>query len=408
MRALEIAVAGCGPGGLAAALLLHRDGHRVTIFERFDTPRPLGSGLMIQPTGLAVLHLLGLGSALAQCAAPIERLFGKTVGSDSIALDVRYAALGKQGLHGLGTHRGTLFALLHEAALAAGIVIETGCDIISSELASASRRRLHFEAGTSAGPFDLVVDASGSRSKLVQQHGKLLRFGALWANLDWPETSVFSNRMLEQRYSHASRMAGVMPMGSPPGDCREQAAFFWSLPAADVDAWRETSLDRWKEEVLSLWPETTPLLAQIKTHQQLTFASYAHRTVNEPVSTGLIHIGDAWHATSPQLGQGANMALLDAAALSHAMAVSQTVADALRHMLMLRKRHILLYQTLSSLFTPFYQSDSRVLPLLRDIVLGPLSRIKPIAWLQAAMVSGLLGNPLKRLGLPLAFDDHIC
>ena len=49
---IDIAIAGCGLAGLATALLLHRDGHRVTLFERFDAPRPVGSGLMIQPTAL--------------------------------------------------------------------------------------------------------------------------------------------------------------------------------------------------------------------------------------------------------------------------------------------------------------------------------------------------------------------
>ncbi|MCI1143956.1 FAD-dependent oxidoreductase [Sphingomonas sp. WKB10] len=40
MRRLHIAIAGCGPAGLATALLLHRDGHHVTLFERFDAPAP--------------------------------------------------------------------------------------------------------------------------------------------------------------------------------------------------------------------------------------------------------------------------------------------------------------------------------------------------------------------------------
>ena len=74
MRALDIAVAGCGPGGMAAALLLARDRHRVTIFARFVAPRPLGSGLMIQPTGLAVLRELGLADTLLAHGARIDRL----------------------------------------------------------------------------------------------------------------------------------------------------------------------------------------------------------------------------------------------------------------------------------------------------------------------------------------------
>ncbi|MEO7825585.1 MAG: FAD-dependent monooxygenase, partial [Allosphingosinicella sp.] len=77
MQSLDIGVAGCGIGGLGAALLLARDGHRVRLYERFEAPRPVGSGLIVQPTGLAVLDRLGLASALTGAAAPIERLLGR-------------------------------------------------------------------------------------------------------------------------------------------------------------------------------------------------------------------------------------------------------------------------------------------------------------------------------------------
>ena len=73
---LDIAVCGCGPAGLAAALLLHRSGHRVRIFERFATPQPVGSGLLLQPTGLGVLHELGLSQRILELGARIDRLYG--------------------------------------------------------------------------------------------------------------------------------------------------------------------------------------------------------------------------------------------------------------------------------------------------------------------------------------------
>jgi salicylate hydroxylase len=54
---------------------------------------------------------------------------------------------------------------------------------------------------------------------------------------------------------------------------------------------------------------------------------------------------------------------------------------------------------MSLLFTPVYQSDSHLLPWLRDRVVGPLAKLWPATAILAAMVSGLIGRPLKPLGL---------
>ena len=113
----------------------------------------------------------------------------------------------------------------------------------------------------------------------------------------------------------------------------------------------------------------------------------------------MIHIGDAWHSASPQLGQGANMALLDAYALALALRRARDIPSALAGAVAMRRRHVRFYQTLTALFTPVYQSDSRMLPLVRDRLVGPLSRLWPATRIQAAMVSGLIGNPLQRLDL---------
>lgn len=161
MKPLDIAVAGCGPAGLATALLLHRDGHRVILFERFDAPEPIGSGLMIQPTGLAVLRELGLAETILARGARIERLFGRAAPSRRVVLDVRYAWLGGGGHFGIGIHRAALFDALYGAVQAANIAIETGRSIIGSEASGGGGRALVFERGARAGPFDLIVDALG-------------------------------------------------------------------------------------------------------------------------------------------------------------------------------------------------------------------------------------------------------
>jgi 2-polyprenyl-6-methoxyphenol hydroxylase-like FAD-dependent oxidoreductase len=141
------------------------------------------------------------------------------------------------------------------------------------------------------------------------------------------------------------------------------------------------------------------LVDQITDHDQLTFARYRHRT-HWPAAAGrLIHLGDSWHAASPQLGQGANMALLDAYALARAVEAGGEAAAIAAMYVRQRAAHVRLFQLLTWAFTPVYQSDSRLLPLLRDWLAAPLSKLWPAPPLLAALVSGALGAPLAKLGL---------
>lgn len=379
---------------MAAALLLHRDGHRVRLIERFAQARPVGSGLMLQPTGLAVLAGLGLDAQALAAGRRIERLYGRA--GERTVLDVRYAAL-PGNRFGLGIHRATLFDILFAAVTAAGIPVETDRAVVGSVVAGKGRR-LVFAGGEQDGPFDLVVDALGCRTPLAAPCGQSLPYGALWASLDWPADG-FDEAALEQRYRAASVMAGVLPIGTVAGAARPQAAFFWSLRGDRLPAWRGAGLDNWKAEVADLWPAATAFTRQIEDSDTLTFASYVHRTLPAPAEAGLIHIGDAWHSTSPQLGQGANMALLDAFALARGLRDTGGEAAGLARAVALRRRHVWLYQAMSRMFTPVYQSDSRALPWLRDRVVGPLAGVRTVSWLQANMVAGFVGAPLGRLGL---------
>ncbi|MEG3155722.1 FAD-dependent oxidoreductase [Sphingomonas sp. RB1R13] len=396
MRGLNIAVAGCGPCGLATGLFLARSGQRVTLFERFDEPQPIGSGLIIQPTGQAVLAELGLLDRVKFEGSRIDRLYGRA--GKRTVLDVRYRSLGGATRYGIGVHRSSLFDTLHDAVRSAGIQLRTGMTIASSVLEQ-NQRRLTFADGSRSEPFDLIVDALGTRSLLAPACGRDLAYGALWATLDWPEGSAFDQDALQQRYRRSSVMAGVLPIGCGRGE-RLKGAFFWSLRCDRVDAWRAAGLAPWKAEVRELWPACAPLLDQIERAEQLTFARYAHRTLATPVKPALVHIGDAWHSASPQLGQGANMALLDAWALAKGVEAADAVTVGLERAVAMRHSHVRLYQALTALFTPVYQSDSRVLPVLRDTLVGPISKLWPATWIQAAMVSGLIGNPLRSCGLP--------
>jgi salicylate hydroxylase len=390
---INVAICGCGPAGLAAALLLHREGHRVTVIERFAEAQPVGSGLILQPTGLGVLAELGLVDEVIQLGERIDRLLGRVVPSNRVVLDVQYSALGN-GWHGVAVHRSVLFDVLFKAAKHAGI--EFVLDVQVTGVDVNQQAHLMDKHGRRVGSFDLVVDAMGTNSPLAAQHAKrsILDYGALWTNIPLADSTTVQRNMLEQRYRKASHMAGVLPIGRLAHSGIPLAVFFWSIKRHQYQQWREAGLNAWREQVRALWPMAATLLEAITDKSQVVFAQYDHFTLKQPHSNRLVHIGDAAHATSPQLGQGANMALLDALALARAVQSSESISKALESYAHMRRWHVRLFQRASAMFTPFYQSDSAALPLLRDWLAAPMSRMPVADRMLAKLVSGLTVAPL--------------
>jgi 2-polyprenyl-6-methoxyphenol hydroxylase-like FAD-dependent oxidoreductase len=381
-----IAVAGAGIGGLAAAVLLARAGHRVTVFDRFDAPAPVGSGLVIQPVGQAVMDRIGAGDAARALGARVTRMEGVEARSGRTVLDVSYDRPGGARF-GLAIHRAALFGVLLDALRTHGVPLETGAEVLGAGGGGIATSR------GPAGPFDLVVDATGAGSRLSPLAARPLPYGAVWGTVPWPKVTGLHPDRLAQRYLAARRMAGVLPLGRVPGREGPMAAIFWSLPRPALDLWGNGDIAVWKAEVTALWPAMAPFLATIRGPADMTPARYSHGTLRRPYAPGLVHIGDAAHRASPQLGQGANMALLDALALTAALERDSGTA-ALADYARMRRWHVRLYQGFSAAFTPQYQSDSRWLPVLRDRVLMPLSRLPPVPRILTRLVAGDLIPPL--------------
>lgn len=396
-QGLRIGVAGAGIGGLAAAVALRLAGHQVTICDRFEAPRPLGSGLVLQPVGQRVLDWLGCGAEARALGTPIRVLHGTEALTGAGTLNVRYDA-GGAGLSGLGMHRSALFHVLHQRLVGLGVSVRP-----SAEVTGIDGPCFVLATGERLGPFDLLIDALGSHSPLSPLRSRVLPYGALWTTLEWPATDLPADR-LSQRYVAARRMVGVLPVGRMQGDPTPRAAFFWSLRGDALPEWQAQGLAPWKAEIARIWPALAPFTAQITDPEQMTFARYSHGTLWRPHAGRLVHIGDAAHRASPQLGQGANMALLDALALARALDHSGP-EDAPALYARMRRGHLVIYQAASRFLTPQYQSDSAAMAWFRDRVTAPISRVPPFPWLLGRIASGLLVPPLAgephRNGRPL-------
>ena len=393
MAELAVAIAGCGTAGLASALFLRAAGAKVTLFEQFAAPKPLGAGVLLQPAGLAVLGELGLLRGALERGARIGHILGTTVTGRKV-LDIGYRRLSPD-LHGLGIHRGTLFELLHGEVLRQAIAIRTASRIVATPRDGAGRI-LQCADGTAHGPFDLVVDASGVQSVIrgLETKVRLDRvypYGAVWGVVEIAAGDP-NGATLWQRYNGTSTMLGLLPIGRKPGDDRLLAALFWSVRRDQQADLQAAGLAAWQRQVLAVAPETAAFIGQFSSLDQLTVANYSDVVLRRPFEPGLAIIGDAAHATSPQLGQGANHALLDARALGLAIATvvqgETSVDEALDAYFRQRRGQIAFYQRASRWLTPVFQSDSRVIGALRDWTLGPLCHLP---WLRTEMALTLAG-----------------
>lgn len=344
---------------------------------------------MLQPAGLLALERIGCRADVEALGSRITRFRGWTAPDWRQLVEVDYTAL-PGDLYGLGIHRAALFAVLLKAAQRRGIAIETATEIGDVTPIAHGRVRPVNQEGRALADADMVVDASGVNSRLRCLTGALrppspYRYGAIWASL--PNTD-FARDVLVQRYVAARHMVGVLPVGHLPESATPLVTLFWSLKPEDHPALLSGGFERWRDRLAVIWPEAVALLAGISDFTPFALARYAQFTLRNPFADGIVYIGDAAHSTSPQLGAGVTMAMLDAAALTDALRRCQDLATAQRTYADARARHIRFYQMMSRLLTPLFQSDATLLAAFRD---HAMPMIDHLPWLRRRMYETFAG-----------------
>ena len=230
--------------------------------------------------------------------------------------------------------------------------------------------------GERYGPYDLVVGADGARSTMrrfldvrarVHEH----RWGALWGIFAGPRRRLHG--ALDQYFDGAGRMAGFLPTGTGG------VSLFWSVRLDRIDG---------RPRGGGGGVPRRPLLAGARTRRSceldsmdaLLPASYRQVSLPRWHDGQLVLLGDAAHALSPQLGQGANLALMDAAALADAPSLEAFEAA--------RRAQARFYALRRAGAEPRFQSSFEPAAWPRDHLMGPLSRVPGVERLMLRTVSG--------------------
>jgi 2-polyprenyl-6-methoxyphenol hydroxylase-like FAD-dependent oxidoreductase len=174
-------------------------------------------------------------------------------------------------------------------------------------------------------------------------------------------------------------MMGFLPVGE------DLLTLFWSLPATALAPDQPLDLDAMQRAVREIWPEAAGVVKDAVKANDFARATYRNVALPRWNAGPVLFIGDAAHGTSPQLGQGANLALVDAWTLADTLANGGDLDDFARR----RNSTVRFYRQASHLLTPFFQSQVVPLGWLRDAVMGLSCRLPISRPLATTTLAGL-------------------
>lgn len=163
---LDVLVAGAGPAGCVAAIVLARAGARVLVVDRACFPRHKLCGDTLNPGALAILRRLGL--PIAEAGLPISGMV--VTGPGGVRVTARYPG----AIRGRAIVRRRLDHALVESAASAGAQIEEGV-LVRAPLMDGRRPGvvgLRVKAGGNGGERELrarlVIAADGRESRVAR------------------------------------------------------------------------------------------------------------------------------------------------------------------------------------------------------------------------------------------------
>lgn len=315
----KMIIAGGGIGGMAAALALRQAGIDVTIFERAPAFAEVGAGMSLWPNASRVLQSLGILAPVVARGETVTR-FNLLRPDGTTISTIPMAGFSTPALC---IHRADLHQVLHQALPAN--CLESN-QTIQSFAQSADRVTARFGCGLEARA-DGLIGADGINSVIRSQiHGAakpIYRGYCIWRGIA-PDLGATIRGHISETWGAGQRF-GILPMG--------QGRICWYATRNGPPAQPDAAKGR-KHEVQELfqdWHHPIPALIAATESADIIKSDARDRNPLRKWGVGCVTLlGDAAHPITPNVGQGACMAIEDAACLAKLLSGPADVATAFR------------------------------------------------------------------------------
>lgn len=309
---MTIAIIGGGIGGLAVAAGLHKIGIKAHVFEQAQSFKPLGAGIGIGSNAMLALDRIGIADGVIKSGMPLhEQRFLN--GELDVMNRIDFSRLKQKfGEETLTIHRADLHEALFHAVDPA--YFHFGSQV-TDFVQHANHVTLTFQDNATRN-FDYVIAADGIHSifRKTLVPGSKPRYAGYtcWRGITENKGDV-PLHISSEAWSKYGRFGWAPLYG---GD----VYWFACVNAAENDAYY-AKLD--KNGAARLFahfsPEVERLISESKNAYFLHHDLYDIKPLDSFVYDRIILLGDAAHAATPNMGQGAGQAIEDAYELMRAI-----------------------------------------------------------------------------------------
>lgn len=312
---MNIDIIGAGIGGLTTAIALEQKGIKTSIFEQAEKIKPFGAGIILANNAMQVYEKLGLRKVIEENGNPISSMnITKSNLSPLSKIDLTYFEQ-KYNARNIAIHRGILQQILIDKLKSTQINLNHR---LASIVENKNGHYLTFENGEQI-QSSIILGADGLNS-VVRQHlfpNNSIRNAnqICWRGVTEYELPIKFRNELNEAWGKSERFGFVQ--------IAENKVYWYALKSFKKNK-NEFSLNDLAQYFRDYNSVIKDIIKSTKKEQINTTEISDLKPTNIWYKENVCLIGDAAHATTPNMGQGACQAIEDAFVLSACLAKYDT------------------------------------------------------------------------------------